>query len=579
MPRVPRRLCCFSLGLSVCTMVSLVVFANPTFQPQTSLKDRVLVVYNAEVRESKQVAEYYLLKRSIPASHICEINTSSPDQIKQDEFDSNVKQPIRKCLDRLGKDTILYIVLSHQTPFLLEMGSQTNALDQFVADIWDEYLPERTAGQLDVQPYFGGAQREGDVYQPYVSFADYRRQPNARTIYSVWRLDAPNAALAKGLVDKALYAEANGLAGIGCFDRNRGDLAGVADFEYGAGDWEIHRAADFTRQAGFTVIEDDHGEEFGTSPAPLRCDHAALYAGWYALNHYNDAFSWNPGAIGIHLDSASATNPRAGHNWATNALARGITVTAGATTEPYLDNVPHPDQAFLYLFQGANVGDALLRSERLLKWNIINIGDPLYRPFLNSLTIGTRVSPSIIFALLPQITLGETTSAAAIAVSRAPSEDLNFSVMADNRDLVAVPPKVTISAGNNAVRFPIGTHHVSADPTTVRVRVKANGYEASNTLVLFSLLASLRVSPEKVKGGSLATGTLVLRRPALSNIEITLKSSDPAIIKVPAELTTRQGQDKTTFQVATQPVSTETSVEISAAYEGLVRSTTLKVVP
>jgi uncharacterized protein (TIGR03790 family) len=518
-------------------------------------------------------------KRSIPESHLCKIDSSSPDQINREEFDSSVKKSIRKCLTRLGKDSILYIVLSYHTPFLLDMGSQTNALDQFVADIWDEFLPERTTTQSEVQPYFGLAQREGDLYQPYIPFADYRRQPNARTIYSVWRLDAPNAALAKGLVDKALYAEANGLTGIGCFDRNRGDLAGVADFGYGAGDWEIHRAAEFTRRAGFTVIEDDHGEEFGTPPAPLRCDHAALYAGWYTLNHYNDAFTWNPGAIGIHLDSASAVSPTGGPNWSANALAHGITVTAGATTEPYLDNLPHPDQAFLYLFQGSNVGDALLRSERLLKWNIINIGDPLYRPFLHSPNLDAQVKPPIVFALLPQTTLGDTSSGAAIGLSRPASQDLNFSVTTDRRDVVTAPPNVTIPAGGELVKFPVDTHHVSNDGLTVRLRVKAKGYEASNTLVLFSLFDSINISPAQVKGGSPATVTLTLRRPAFKDIAIALKSGNPTIVKVPAELTTPQGQDKAVCQVVTRPVTAETSVEISAAYEGLVRSATLKVVP
>jgi uncharacterized protein (TIGR03790 family) len=536
-------------------------------------------VYNAQVRESNQVAEYYLEKRSIPESHLCKIDTSSPDQIKKDEFDESVKQPIRKCLNRLGKDTILYIVLSYQTPFLLDMGSQTNALDQFIADIWDEYLPERTAGLTDIQPYFGAAQSEGDYYQPFVSLADYRHQPNARTIYSVWRLDAPNAALAKGLVDKALYAETKGLTGIGCFDRNRGDLAGVSDFGYGAGDWDIHRAADFTRQAGFTVIEDAHGEEFGTPPAPLRCDHAALYAGWYALNHYNDAFSWNPGAIGIHLDSASALNPKYGPNWAANAIVHGITVTAGATTEPYLENLPRPDQAFLYLFHGANVGDALLRSERLLKWNIINIGDPLYRPFLNSPTLSAQVKPPIIFALASPLMLGDSSSGAVVAVSTPVSRDLTFSIGTDNHDLVTVQANATLQAGFDAFKFPINTHHVSTDALAVRLRVKSNGYEASNTLVLFSLFASLTVGPAKVKGGSPATLTLVLRRPALSNTAITLKSANPAVVELPAELTIPQGQDKVVSQIATRPVTAETSVEISAAYEGLVRSAKLIVIP
>jgi uncharacterized protein (TIGR03790 family) len=560
-------------------LASLILLAAPPAPAQTSLNDRVLIVYNADVRESKEVAEYYLQKRSVPASHLCKIETSSTEVIKQDEFESRVKQPIRKCLDRLGKATILYIVFSYQTPFLLDLGAQTNALDQFIADIWDEYLPERTATQNDVQPYFGLAQSEGGAYQRYVSLADYRAQAKARIIYSVWRLDAPNAALAKGLVDKALAGEANGLKGIGCFDRNQGELSGIADFSYGAGDWDIHRAAEFTRQAGFTVIEDEHQQEFGTPPAPLRCDQAALYAGWYTLNHYNDAFSWNPGAIGLHLDSSSAQNPRGGNNWAANAVAHGITITAGATAEPYLDNLPHPDQAFLYLFHGANVGDALLRSERLLKWNIINIGDPLYRPFPNSAAMVAQVQPPIIFALMPQMTLGDASSGGLIALRSPASQDTNFSITSDNHDLVTVPSDVTIAAGRDSVKFPINTHSLSSEPATVKLHAKANGYEVSNTLLLFSLFAALHISSEKVKGGATVTATVALRRPALSDTSITLKGSNTGIVRIPVEVTVAQGQDKTTFQIATQPVTAEVPVEISATYAGLVRSAKLTIVP
>jgi uncharacterized protein (TIGR03790 family) len=143
----------------------------------------------------------------------------------------------------------------------------------------------------------------------------------------------------------------------------------------------LHRAAQFARNAGFVVTEDSHEAEFGTPPAPARCDDALLYAGWYSLNNYNDAFSWRPGAVGIHLDSASAANPRGGRNWSANAIVKGITVTAGAVEEPFLQGLPRPDGIFYNLLVGANVGDAFLRNTLWLKWMIINIGDPLYRPF------------------------------------------------------------------------------------------------------------------------------------------------------------------------------------------------------
>src|ERR1700761_2390608 len=177
-----------SIGFLVCAKLLLAFLALSRINAQTQLQDRVLVVYNGHARDSEEVADYYLLKRSIPENHLCKIEPSSLDEIKRDEFDSRVKPAIKKCLDLLGKDTILYIVFSYQTPFLLNMGPKTNALDQYVADIWDEFLPERTAGLSEVQPYFGGAQPQGEVYQSYLSLADYRHQANARRIYSVWRL-------------------------------------------------------------------------------------------------------------------------------------------------------------------------------------------------------------------------------------------------------------------------------------------------------------------------------------------------------------------------------------------------------
>jgi len=269
-------------------------------------------------------------------------------------------------------------VFTYGTPYSLESAPEGagQAIDQYVADLWDE-----TGGNSRTpNPYFAPAAAKSGHYYHFESLAHYRERTGTKTIYSVWRLDAPSAELANGLVDKALQAERGGLEGQVCIDRRQGSLDAVEERSYGAGEWALHRAADFARKAGFTVLEDANEAEFGTSPAPLRCDNAALYCGWYALNHYNDAFTWSVGAIGWHLDSLSAV-PRGGANWAANALKAGITITNGSVAEPYLDALTRPDGVFLDLFEGANVGDAFLRNTRWLKWMILNIGDPLYRPF------------------------------------------------------------------------------------------------------------------------------------------------------------------------------------------------------
>lgn len=347
--------------------------------------ERVLVVYNANVPDSRRVATYYMRKRQIPSHNACALHIptdgsfAGENAVPWNQFNSLVRNPIRQCLNTVGADRILYIVFSFATPYRLVQGpiGAGQALDQFVADIWNDLGASSPARN----PYFAEGNPRVHAYPPFVSLAAYRAQKGAKRIYSVWRLDAATPALAMGLVDRAMEAERTGWHGQACIDRRDArPMDQIPDTGYGAGEWELQSAADLLRAAGIHVVEDTHPEEFGTAPAPLHCDDAILYAGWYSLNHYNDAFSWLPGAIGIHLDSESAEDPRGGPNWAANALEHGITVTSGAVDEPYLPGLPRPDGIVHDLLAGANVGDAFLRNTLMLKWMIVNIGDPLYRP-------------------------------------------------------------------------------------------------------------------------------------------------------------------------------------------------------
>jgi uncharacterized protein (TIGR03790 family) len=564
------------------TCIAYSLFAGVMLSPAQTipLNERVLVVYDTNSSGSREVANYYMAKRGIPEGNSCRIRVSSAEYIDRDEFESQVKKPIRKCLESVGKDKILYVVFSYQTPFGLRLEGKAYSLDQFVADIWDEYLPFRAASQNEVQPYLGYAQSEGNAYQPFVSLSAYREKPGVPHIYSVWRMDAATPALSKGLVDKALFAEVHGLSGKACFDLTV-PAAAVPDYRYGAGNWDIYQAEHFARAAGFPILEDTHSEEFGTAPAPLRCDDAALYAGWYSLNHYNDAFSWKPGAIGIHLDSASADNPRRGANWAANALLKGITVTSGAVSEPFLENLPHPDQALLSLFEGATAGDALLRSTRLLKWMIINIGDPLYRPFPKGALGPTSQAGDVILALLPQVTLGDTGSSAIIGITApAPEGGLNFAIKSDRPDLVEVPHTVSVPGGTDHASFAIQTRTVQEDATTVKISVAAHELARSNTLVVFPLLAPLTVSPDKIRGGTSMSGSIVLHRKApAQGIRVALSSNDTTLLTLPREIKVPEGQNTATFTIATHVVSSESSPVITASYGGVARKKTVTILP
>jgi uncharacterized protein (TIGR03790 family) len=443
----------------------------------------VLVVYHAGVPESVEVANYYAGQRAVPAANLCAINPPSTTTLGWASFNSTVKAPVRTCLERVGRERVLYIVFAYQTPYRLEIGSATRSLDQYVADIWDEYSPD---GRLRRHPYYAEAQSQGNVYRPFVALSDFRQTPSAPRIYSVWRLDAATAALAKGLVAKALAAEAGGVSGRGCFDRNRGALDDTLDFGYLSGDWDLHRAAGFSARAGLPVTEDQQEAEFGTQPAPTRCDGAIFYAGWYSFNNYNDAFSWNTGAVGFHLDSLSAADPRGGTNWAANAVDRGITATSGAISEPFLEGLAHPDGVFRNLLEGANIGDAFLRNTAYLKWMVIQIGDPLYRPFAGGVAPfnSPEGAPEMSLSLDPLLVSGGADVTAMLVLpAPAPAGGTHFTLGSGDTSAAQPPANLSIPAGASVGTFVVSTRDVE-DYTPVRITATFGGGFVANTLTV-----------------------------------------------------------------------------------------------
>lgn len=341
----------------------------------------VLVVYNTRSKDSVALADYYASKRGIPAANRCPISISADTGyfIDYASYRTGVKAPVQACLAKLGPGAITAIVLMYQTPFKIYDNYFTGAvrsIDSLLAGMW---WPSGDRSWTP-NPYGSNDRSAANAYAPFIMLSAFRAtNPALPPVYTVWRLDGPSPAVAKAQIDNALLAEAQGLSGVGCFDSRGYDLK--TDTGYDAGDWDVLRAAQLFAAAGFQTIVDRHDAEFGTPPAPLRCAPAAFFIGWYGGGHPDAAITWAPGAIGWHYDSLSLTSPRASDSWAGLAIAKGVTVTTGAIGEPYLNALPHADGFLRDLLQGANVGDAMLRSTEWLNWMIVNVGDPLYRPF------------------------------------------------------------------------------------------------------------------------------------------------------------------------------------------------------
>ena len=92
----------------------------------------------------------------------------------------------------------------------------------------------------------------------------------------VTRLDGPSAEIARGLVDKAIEAETDGLWGRAYFD-----LRGITDPGYKPGDDWIRAASEICQQLGFETVVDENPATF---PPEFPMSQIAIYCGWYDGN-------------------------------------------------------------------------------------------------------------------------------------------------------------------------------------------------------------------------------------------------------------------------------------------------------
>jgi uncharacterized protein (TIGR03790 family) len=569
--------------LLLCGLGHVCVPSTVAGQP---LNQRVLVVYNTNFSDSLAVANYYIAQRGIPAANLCAISPPSSLGLSMTDYVNTVKTPVRACLTNLGRTNILYIVFSYLTPYTVAVpGGLGYSLDSYASDIWDQYTTQNF-NPVPTAPhrYYAASQSQGNAFAPFVSLATYRTQPKATLLYSVWRLDAATIALAQGLVDKAIQAEAaGGPAGQAYFDELL-DPDSFPDASFRSTDWSLHAAAGFMSQATIGVTEDFNTAEFGTAPALLTCPNAAFFSGWYSLNHYNDAFTWNTGAIGFHLDSLSAEDPRGGLNWSANAVIRGITVTSGAVNEPFLEGLPRPGGVFRNLLEGANVGDAFLRNIQWLKWMIMNIGDPLYRPFPGGRAPFNQALAVNSLALNPQQVVGGApfsgNSTATITLSApAPVGGTLFNLTSDSPAAASVPASVMVAGGSAKATFPITTAAVTSE---IDAKITASGpVTLNNTLSAFPLLGGFSLSQSTVSAGQTITGTISLNdhAPYPGGAAVSLGNSNTTVATVPATVTVPGGSSSVTFNIPTSVVSSSTSTNISASYAGFTLGAMLTAVP
>jgi uncharacterized protein (TIGR03790 family) len=195
----------------------------------------------------------------------------------------------------------------------------------------------------------------------------------------VCRLDGPSPQIVKGLIDKAISAEKMGLSGIAYID-SRGLANDNKRYSFGWFDQSLRDLAELLRSRSKMDVKEEQTAklfEDGT------CPRTAIYCGWYSLKKYVDAFDFVDGAIGYHISSLEAVDLRDGDSdqWCPAMLTDGVTATFGAVAEPYLHSFPEPKAFFREFLNGLCLVESYYRTKPFNSWQLVLIGDPLYKPF------------------------------------------------------------------------------------------------------------------------------------------------------------------------------------------------------
>ncbi len=361
--------------------------------------DTVVVIYNTQLPESKAVADHYAARRHVPGNQIIGLKLPTTETMTRAEYRDLLENPLLHFLDaenllvfepdaastntaarKLKEARIRYAVLCYGVPLKIAE---------------DPSLKEPAEEKLRVELRRNGAAVDSElcllpwpdphhmltafIPNPYYGATNAALLNPANGLLLVARLDGPDAAIARALVDKAMEAESNGLWGRAYFDlRNLPDNDTLKK-----GDVWIKAAAKAASYYGFETVVDEKPETFS---AGFPMSQIALYAGWYDPNvsgpFKQPQVEFMTGAFAYHLHSFSAYTLRStSNNWCGPLLADGATATMGCVEEPYLAGTPNIGIFFARWLAGFSFGEAAYASQGTLSWQTTVIGDPLYRPF------------------------------------------------------------------------------------------------------------------------------------------------------------------------------------------------------
>ena len=335
----------------------------------------VLLIINQASPISRQIGDYYVLRRHVPLANICRLNAKVDEEVSRDDFDKQIAGPITAFLrSHHLEEQILYIVTTSGVPLriqgsrgeLAEAASVDSELTLLYSDMRGKphALPAGIAN-----PFFG---KSGAVF----------RHPDF-PIYLVTRLAGYDFADVKGIIDRAVAASNRGkfVIDLKASDSTQGN------------NWLREAAGSLPR--GRVVLDE--------SPIVLHDQTDVIaYASWGSNDPNRKqrhlGFKWLPGAI---MTEYVSTNGRTflhppdtwnlGGSWSdlkglfagspqtltADYIHDGASGASGHVYEPYLEYTPRPNILLPAYYHGRNLAESYYLSIPALSWMNIVIGDPL----------------------------------------------------------------------------------------------------------------------------------------------------------------------------------------------------------
>jgi uncharacterized protein (TIGR03790 family) len=334
----------------------------------------VLVVRNESSSVARQIADYYVQQRGIPASNVCSLKVTSEETINREVYNNKVAKPIAGCLkSKHLEEGVLYIVTTLGFPLRVEgetgMNGDCASVDSELTMLYSDMKskPHELRGPRQ-NPFFG----QRDVPFTHPQFP----------MYLVTRLAGYDFADVKAMIDKAAVAKNTGKFVL--------DLASEDDKP--GNDWL--RNAAMLLPGDHVILEESNTVLYGQK-------NVIGFASWGSNDKNRKqrlvGFGWLPGAIMTEYVSTNArTFERPPGSWNIGAwddqktwfkgapqtltadyIHEGATGASGHVYEPYLTLTPRPDYLFPAYFSGRNLAESFYLSIPALSWQNIVVGDPL----------------------------------------------------------------------------------------------------------------------------------------------------------------------------------------------------------